>query len=68
MDFTECISEIFVSITFCWVKPVTNYLVLDPLITKFIDIAFIIGPLLVLAMFVVLKQIEKTYPERIRWK
>ena len=44
------------------------FAVLDPLIKTFIQVALVIGPLSLVAVFLILRKIEKDHPERIRWK
>ncbi len=42
--------------------------VLDPAIKIFISVATILGPLSIISMVIILKLIQKRYPEKIRWK
>ncbi len=44
------------------------FVVLDPLIKTFIQVAIIIGPLSLVGVILLLKKIEKDNPDRIRWK
>ena len=44
------------------------FVVLDPLIKSFIQVALVIGPLSLLGVVLLLRKIEKDHPERIRWK
>ena len=44
------------------------FAVLDPLITTFIQVALVIGPLSLVGVVLLLRKIEKDHPERIRWK
>ena len=44
------------------------FVVLDPLIKNFIQVALVIGPLSLLSVVLLLRKIEKDHPERIRWK
>jgi len=41
---------------------------LVPEIKLFLGIAFISGPIAIAALLLILKNIEKKYPEKIRWK
>ena len=44
------------------------FVVLDPLIKSFIQVALVIGPLSLVGVVLLLRKIEKDHPERIRWK
>ena len=44
------------------------FVVLDPLIKTFIQVALVIGPLSLVGLVLLLRKIEKDHPERIRWK
>ena len=44
------------------------FAVLDPLIKAFIQVALVIGPLSLVGVILILREIEKDHPERIRWK
>ena len=44
------------------------FVVLNPLIKTFIQVALVIGPLSFLGVILILKKIEKDNPDRIRWK
>tara|TARA_B100001250_G_C19124441_1_gene496786 strand:+ start:135 stop:341 length:207 start_codon:yes stop_codon:yes gene_type:complete len=47
---------------------VNLFTVLDPAIKNFIGIVAIAGPLSIAGVIFLLKKIEKTDPDRIRWK
>ena len=42
--------------------------VLAPLIKTFLEVVIIIGPLSIVGVILLLKNIEKDNPDRIRWK
>ncbi len=44
------------------------FVVLDPLIKIFMQVALVIGPLSLVGLVLLLRKIEKDHPERIRWK
>ena len=44
------------------------FVVLDPLIKTFMQVALVIGPLSLVGLVLLLREIEKDHPERIRWK
>ena len=47
---------------------INSFAVLAPLIKTFVEVAIIIGPLTIVGLILLLKEIEKDNPERIRWK
>ena len=50
------------------VEMMNYFVVLDPLIKNFIQVALVIGPLSLVGVVLLLRKIEKDHPERIRWK
>ena len=50
------------------VEKMNFFAVLDPLIKTFMQVALVIGPLSLVFLVLLLRKIEKDYPERIRWK
>tara|TARA_Y100001968_G_scaffold77828_1_gene69108 strand:- start:240 stop:452 length:213 start_codon:yes stop_codon:yes gene_type:complete len=50
------------------VDRINYFAALDPLIKTFIQVALVIGPLSLVGVVLLLRKIEKDYPERIRWK
>ena len=49
------------------VDRINYFAVLDPLIKTFIQVTLVIGPLSLVGVVLLLRKIEKDYPERIRW-
>tara|TARA_Y100001968_G_C18899588_1_gene500055 strand:- start:138 stop:344 length:207 start_codon:yes stop_codon:yes gene_type:complete len=68
MTSYESLSRLFILMTFIVNKGITSLMVLDPAIKAFIEISAIIGPLSITALILLLKQIKKSDPNRIRWK
>ena len=61
-------SRLLVVITATVVEMMNCFAVLDPLIKTFIQFALVIGPLSLVGVVLILTNIEKDHPERIRWK
>ena len=61
------LSRLFVEMEFKLFDLIGLFLVLDPLIITFIQVALVLGPLSLLGVLLLLRKIEKDHPERIRW-
>ena len=64
----ELLSTLLVEMTATVVEMMNCFAVLDPLIKNFVQVLLVIGPLSLVGVVLLLKKIEKDYPERIRWK
>ena len=49
------------------VDRINYFAVLHPLIKTFVQVTLVIGPLSLVGVVLLLRKIEKDYPERIRW-
>ena len=64
----ESLSRLLVVMAASVVEMMNCFGVLDPLITSFMQVALVIGPLSLVGLVLLLRKIEKDHPERIRWK
>ena len=64
----DSLSRLLVVMAAAVVEMMNCFAVLDPLIKTFIQVALVIGPLSLVGVVLLLRKIEKDYPERIRWK
>ncbi len=64
----DSLSRLLVVMTATVVEMMNCFAVLDPLITTFIQVTLVIGPLSFVGVVLLLRKIEKDHPERIRWK
>ena len=62
------LSRLLVVMAAAVVEMMNCFAVLDPLIITFIQVALVIGPLSLVGVILLLRNIEKDHPERIRWK
>ena len=62
------LSRLLVVIAATVVERLNCFAVLDPLIKTFIQVALVIGPLSLVGVILILREIEKDHPECIRWK
>ncbi len=62
------LSRLLVVIVATLVEKMNFFVVLDPLIKTFMQVALVIGPLSLMGLVLLLRKIEKDHPERIRWK
>ena len=62
------LSRLLVVMASTVVEIMNFFVVLDPLIKTFMQVALVIGPLSLVGLFLLLRKIEKDNPERIRWK
>tara|TARA_Y100001968_G_scaffold134454_1_gene122656 strand:+ start:275 stop:487 length:213 start_codon:yes stop_codon:yes gene_type:complete len=64
----DSLSGFLVVIAATFVNRMNFFVVLDPLIKTFIQVALVIGPLSLVGVILLLRKIEKDHPERIRWR
>ena len=64
----DSLSRLFVVMVATVVEIMNFFVVLDPLIKTFMQVALVIGPLSLVGLVLLLRKIEKDHPERIRWK
>ena len=64
----DSLSRLLVVMAATVVEMMNCFVVLDPLIKTFIQVALVIGPLSLVGVVLLLRKIEKDHPERIRWK
>ena len=64
----DSLSRLLVVMAAAVVEMMNFFVVLDPLIKTFIQVALVIGPLSLVGVVFILRKIEKDHPERIRWK
>ena len=64
----DTLSRFLVIIAAKFVNNMNFFVVLDPLMKTFIQVALVIGPLSLVCVVLLLGKIEKDHPERIRWK
>ena len=64
----ESLSRFLVVITATFVKGMNFFVVLDPLMKTFIQVALLNGLLSPVNVVFLLRKIEKDHPERISWK
>ena len=64
----DSLSRLLVVMAAAVVEMMNCFAVLDPLIKTFIQVALVIGPLSLVGVVLILRNIEKDHPERIRWK
>ena len=64
----DSLSRLLVVMAAAVVEMMNCFAVLDPLIKTFMQVALVIGPLSLVGLVLLLRKIEKDYPERIRWK
>ncbi len=64
----DSLSRLLVVMVATVVEKMNFFAVLDPLITTFMQVALVIGPLSLVGLVLLLMKIEKDHPERIRWK
>ena len=62
------LSRLLVVMVATVVEIMNFFVVLDPLIKTFMQVALVIGPLSLVGVILLLRKIEKDHPERIRWK
>jgi len=64
----DSLSRLLVVMVATVVEIMNFFVVLDPLIKTFMQVALVIGPLSLVGLVLLLRKIEKDQPERIRWK
>ena len=64
----DSLSRLLVVMVATVVEKMNFFVVLDPLIKTFMQVALVIGPLSLVGLVLLLRKIEKDHPERIRWK
>ena len=64
----ESLSRLLVVMAATVVEMMNIFAILDPLITTFIQVVLVIGPLSLVGVVLLLRKIEKDHPARIRWK
>ena len=64
----DSLSRLLVVMVATIVEIMNFFVVLDPLIKTFMQVALVIGPLSLVGLVLLLRKIEKDHPERIRWK
>ncbi len=65
---SDSLSRLFAVIAATVFEKMSCFAVLDPFIKGFIQVALVIGPLSLVGVILLLRKIEKDYPERIRWR